>query len=71
MRPAGRVDGRHASRATGTEERYSADIVVVACGALSSALLLLRSANDKHPERPRQRLRPGRAATTCATTSRS
>jgi choline dehydrogenase-like flavoprotein len=33
----------------GLEEHYSADIVVVACGALSSALLLLRSANDKHP----------------------
>ncbi len=33
----------------GVEERYSADIVVVACGALSSALLLLRSANDAHP----------------------
>jgi choline dehydrogenase-like flavoprotein len=33
----------------GGEEHYSADIVVVACGALSSALLLLRSANDKHP----------------------
>ena len=27
----------------------AADIVVVACGALSSALLLLRSANDAHP----------------------
>ena len=34
----------------GGEEHYSADIVVVACGALSSALLLLRSANDKHPD---------------------
>ncbi|MGH8273111.1 MAG: FAD-dependent oxidoreductase [Gammaproteobacteria bacterium] len=34
----------------GEEESYSADIVVVACGALSSALLLLRSANDKHPD---------------------
>ncbi len=34
----------------GAEERYSADIVVVACGALSSALLLLRSANAQHPE---------------------
>jgi choline dehydrogenase-like flavoprotein len=33
----------------GHEEAYSADIVVVACGALSSALLLLRSANDAHP----------------------
>jgi choline dehydrogenase-like flavoprotein len=34
----------------GQHERYSADIVVVACGALSSALLLLRSANGKHPK---------------------
>jgi choline dehydrogenase-like flavoprotein len=31
------------------EEQYSANIVVVACGALSSALLLLRSASDAHP----------------------
>ncbi|HUB85820.1 MAG TPA: GMC oxidoreductase, partial [Rhizomicrobium sp.] len=38
----------HVTRA-GQEERYSADVVVVACGALSSALLLLRSANEKHP----------------------
>jgi choline dehydrogenase-like flavoprotein len=30
-------------------EQYSADIVVVACGAINSAALLLRSANDKHP----------------------
>jgi choline dehydrogenase-like flavoprotein len=33
----------------GKQEEYAADIVVVACGALSSALLLLRSANDRHP----------------------
>jgi choline dehydrogenase-like flavoprotein len=33
----------------GHEKVFSADIVVVACGALSSALLLLRSANDAHP----------------------
>jgi choline dehydrogenase-like flavoprotein len=33
----------------GNTENYSANIVVVACGALSSALLLLRSASDKHP----------------------
>ena len=33
----------------GQPETYSADIVVVACGALSSALLLLRSGDDKHP----------------------
>ena len=30
-------------------EQYSADIVVVACGALSSALLMLRSVSDVHP----------------------
>ena len=34
----------------GTEpETYAADIVVVACGAINSAALLLRSANDPHP----------------------
>jgi choline dehydrogenase-like flavoprotein len=33
----------------GTLERYHADVVVLACGALSSALLLLRSANAQHP----------------------
>jgi choline dehydrogenase-like flavoprotein len=38
-----------ATMADGTEARFSGDIVVVACGALNSALLLLRSANDAHP----------------------
>ena len=38
----------HVTR-SGEEETYSADVIVVACGALSSALLLLRSANEKHP----------------------
>ncbi len=38
----------HVDRA-GAQETYSADVVVVACGALNSALLLLRSANDRHP----------------------
>ncbi len=33
----------------GTVETYSADIVVVSCGAINSAALLLRSANDRHP----------------------
>ncbi len=33
----------------GREERYSADIVVVSCGATNSAALLLRSASDAHP----------------------
>ena len=34
----------------GTEQRYSGDVVVVSCGALNSALLLLRSASDAHPQ---------------------
>ena len=33
----------------GSQEVYSADIVVVSGGAINSAALLLRSANDKHP----------------------
>ncbi|MGH9326322.1 MAG: GMC oxidoreductase [Terriglobia bacterium] len=33
----------------GVPEEYSADIVVVSCGAINSAALLLRSANEKHP----------------------
>ncbi|MQA73642.1 MAG: FAD-binding protein [Solirubrobacterales bacterium] len=33
----------------GESERYSADVVVVACGAINSALLLLRSAGEGHP----------------------
>jgi choline dehydrogenase-like flavoprotein len=47
---AGRMVTRvHVERA-GVPETYAADIVVVACGALNSALLLLRSANDRHPQ---------------------
>lgn len=37
-------------RRGGEEERYRADIVVVACGAINSAALLLRSANWRHPD---------------------
>jgi choline dehydrogenase-like flavoprotein len=33
----------------GETERFSADIVVAACGAANTAALLLSSANDKHP----------------------
>ena len=33
----------------GGTQTYAADIVVVACGAINSAALLLRSANDRHP----------------------
>src|SRR5207302_423562 len=33
----------------GAREEYSGDIVVVSCGAVNSSALLLRSANDSHP----------------------
>jgi choline dehydrogenase-like flavoprotein len=33
----------------GEMQCYTADIVVVSCGAINSAALLLRSANDRHP----------------------
>src|SRR5262249_18478981 len=33
----------------GGTERFTADVVVVACGAANTAKLLLSSANDKHP----------------------
>ncbi|CAN5477942.1 GMC family oxidoreductase [soil metagenome] len=38
----------HVRRGAATET-FSADLVVVACGAINSAALLLRSASDKHP----------------------
>src|SRR4029077_19161038 len=34
----------------GVRETYSADLVVLACGAANTAKLLLVSANDKHPQ---------------------
>ena len=43
-----RVERVHVARG-GRQESYTAGTVVVACGALSSALLLLRSASDAHP----------------------
>jgi choline dehydrogenase-like flavoprotein len=33
----------------GARESYSGDLVVVSCGAINSAALLLRSASDRHP----------------------
>jgi len=33
----------------GKQMMYRADLVIVSCGAVNSAALLLRSANDKHP----------------------
>jgi choline dehydrogenase-like flavoprotein len=47
--PSGRaVTKVHVTR-RGEREAYSADVVVVSCGAINSAALLLRSASDKHP----------------------
>lgn len=47
--PSGtRVASVHVEQA-GVPQTYRADVVVVACGALNSALLLLRSTNGKHP----------------------
>ncbi|MEV6192865.1 GMC family oxidoreductase [Streptomyces sp. NPDC051920] len=43
------VTGVVADLEDGTTETFTADIVVVACGAVNSAVLLLRSANDRHP----------------------
>jgi choline dehydrogenase-like flavoprotein len=36
-------------RKDGVPQQFSADVVVVSCGAINSAALLLRSANEKHP----------------------
>jgi len=48
--PSGRRISEVLVTRNGEEERYRANIVVVACGALSSALLLMRSANQCHPD---------------------
>jgi choline dehydrogenase-like flavoprotein len=47
--PSGRSVAKVHVEREGNREAFAADIVVVACGALNSALLLFRSANDKHP----------------------
>jgi choline dehydrogenase-like flavoprotein len=44
-----RIERVHVERA-GRDEVYQANTVVVACGSLSSALLLLRSASEQHPD---------------------
>lgn len=44
-----RIDAVHVERG-GRREIYWAKTIVVACGALSSALLLLRSASPQHPD---------------------
>src|SRR5690349_4316415 len=46
---SGRKVSKVIIRREGRRYELSADIVVVSCGAINSAALLLRSANDKHP----------------------
>jgi choline dehydrogenase-like flavoprotein len=46
---SGRVVTKVVIEREGQPEEYSGDIVVVSCGAINSAALLLRSTNDKHP----------------------
>ena len=46
---SGREVTRVAVRRGGAAESYSANVVVVSGGAINSAALLLRSANDEHP----------------------
>jgi choline dehydrogenase-like flavoprotein len=43
------VDAVVGRLADGSEARFTADVVVVSCGAVNSAALLLASANDRHP----------------------
>jgi choline dehydrogenase-like flavoprotein len=47
--PSGREVAGVAVQRNGGEEVFSGDIVVSSCGAINSAALLLRSANDRHP----------------------
>ena len=47
--PSGREISRVIVEREGKEEAFAADVVVVACGAINSAALLLRSRGDRHP----------------------
>ena len=46
---SGREIGSVEAEVAGKRHVFSGDIVVVSCGAINSAVLLLRSANDSHP----------------------
>ena len=48
--PSGREVSKMIVKRNGTTEEYSAGIVVLSCGAINSAALLLRSWSDKHPD---------------------
>ena len=47
--PSGRTVTEVVVDRKGSREVYSGDVVVVSCGAVNSAALLLRSASDRHP----------------------
>ncbi len=47
--PTGRTVSQVVTEVDGSTVQFSADLVVVACGAVNSAVLLLKSANDRHP----------------------
>lgn len=47
--PSGREVTKVIVKRNGSTEEFSARIVVLSCGAINSAALLLRSWNDKHP----------------------
>jgi choline dehydrogenase-like flavoprotein len=47
--PTGREVTKAVVQRDGETEAYTADVVVVSCGAINSAALLLRSANSAHP----------------------
>jgi choline dehydrogenase-like flavoprotein len=47
--PSGREVTKVIVQRNDAQEKYTGDIVVVSCGAINSAALLLRSANDRHP----------------------
>ena len=46
---SGRIVSGVEAEVNGEPQKFSGDIVIVSCGAINSAALLLRSANDKHP----------------------
>jgi choline dehydrogenase-like flavoprotein len=46
---SGREIRRVMAHRNGTPEEFTGDVIVVSCGAINSAALLLRSASDKHP----------------------
>lgn len=47
---SGREVTRVVAEVDGREQQFSGSIVVVSCGAINSAALLLRSTSDKHPD---------------------